>query len=67
MENRITDIEIHLSHLEHTIQELNEVVYRQQQAIDRLEDELKALRTQFLAVAPSPNRPPDEETPPPHY
>lgn len=67
MENRITDIEIDLSHLEHTIQELNEVVYRQQQTIDRLEDELKSLRTQFLAVAPSPVRPPGEETPPPHY
>ena len=44
MEQRVTDLEIHVTHLEHTIQELNDVVFRQQRTIDRLDDELKGLR-----------------------
>jgi len=67
MEQRVTDLEIHVTHLEHTIQELNDVVFRQQRTIDRLDDELKGLREQLLAVAPSPLGTPEDEEPPPHY
>jgi len=47
--------------------ELNEVVYLQQQTIVRLEAELKGLREQVQAGAPSPVRNPEDEEPPPHY
>ncbi|MBT1073848.1 SlyX family protein [Geobacter grbiciae] len=67
MNDRITDLEIHVTHLSRTVQELNDVVYRQQQTIDRLEAELKGLREQALAVAPSLVRKPEDEEPPPHY
>ncbi|CAG0995612.1 SlyX family protein [Geobacter sp.] len=67
MENRITDLEIHVTHLSRTVHELNDVVYRQQQTIDRLEAELKGLRQQVLAEAPSPVGKPEDEEPPPHY
>ena len=67
MEQRVTDLEIHVTHLEHTIQELNDVVFRQQRTIDRLDEELKGLREQLLAVAPSPLGTPEDEEPPPHY
>lgn len=67
MDERITDLEIHVTHLSRTVQELNDVIYRQQQTIDRLETELKGLREQVLAEAPSPVRKPEDEEPPPHY
>lgn len=67
MEQRLTDIESHFMHLERAVQELNDVVYRQQQTIDRLEKELREMREQFLVVAPSLVKTPEEEEPPPHY
>ena len=67
MDDRITDLEIHVTHLSRTVSELNDVIYRQQQTIDRLEAELKGLREQVLAEAPSPVRKPEDEEPPPHY
>lgn len=67
MEQRLTDIETHFMHLDRSVQELNDVVYRQQQTIDRLEKELREMREQFLVVAPSLVRAPEDEEPPPHY
>ena len=67
MDDRITELEIHVTHLSRTVQELNDVVFRQQQAIDRLLAELNGLREQVLAEAPSPVRKPEDEEPPPHY
>jgi len=67
MDDRITDLEIHVTHLSRTVGELNEVVYLQQQTIVRLEAELKGLREQVQAGAPSPVRNPEDEEPPPHY
>lgn len=67
MEQRLTDIETHFMHLDRSVQELNDVVYRQQQTIDRLEKELKEMHEQFLMVAPSLVRAPEDEEPPPHY
>lgn len=67
MDDRITDLEIHATHLSRTVHELNEVVYRQQQTIDRMETELKLFREQLQAAAPSMLRAPEDEEPPPHY
>ena len=67
MDKRLTDLESSYMHLERTVLELNDVVYRQQQTIDRMAEELKALKEQFLADASSFVKNPEDEEPPPHY
>ena len=67
MDSRITKLEIHLMHHEHTIEELNEVVVRQQRVIDRLSAEIELIKRQLRAIAPSDIKAPSEEEPPPHY
>ena len=44
MKERVTDLESRFMHHERTIQELSDIVYRQQQAIERHERELRQLR-----------------------
>ena len=67
MDERLTNLEVTVTHLERTVQELNEVVISQQQSIDRLEKELRVLREQMLAVEPSLVKSPEDEEPPPHF
>lgn len=67
MNQRITDIEIHLMHQEAVIQELNEVVVRQQRQIDELAATVAIFREQLRMLEPSMVRAPEDETPPPHY
>jgi uncharacterized coiled-coil protein SlyX len=67
MEQRLTDLEIRFMHQERTLMELNDAVYRQEQAIEQLEREVRQLRDQLKLVTPSDIRSPDEEEPPPHY
>ena len=62
MDNRLIDLEIRYTHLERQIQELSEVVFAQQRAIDSLSKELIALRGRI--------EDPGEALPaekPPHY
>ncbi len=66
-EARITDIEIHLMHQAKAIEELNEVVIRQQRQIDDLTADIARMREQLQGLAPSAVREPSEEEPPPHY
>lgn len=67
MESRLAEIEIKLSFSEDLLDELNRTVFRQQQQIEHLQQELRALRHQ-LQTDDSPAAPRDliEETPP-HY
>lgn len=67
MDERITDMEIRYMHMQRTVEELNEVVYRQQQTIDRLEGEMKVLKEQMNLILPSLSKGIEEEEPPPHY
>jgi SlyX protein len=67
MEERLTELELRFMHQEMTINELNEIVCRQEAAIGRLERELGRMREQFSSLAPSINRTSEEEEPPPHY
>ena len=66
MESRITDLEIKISYSEDMIDELNRTVFRQQQQIDLLINELRALRQQMMASAPAEQRSLRDELPP-HY
>jgi len=67
MSERLTDLESRLAFQDQTIQELNDVVTRQQGEIDRLRRELEALKVQVRSMADFPVAGRDEETPPPHY
>ncbi|MDP3578918.1 SlyX family protein [Methyloversatilis sp.] len=44
VDSRLTDLEIKASYAEDTLDQLNQIIYRQQQQIDRLERELQQLR-----------------------
>ena len=67
MQDRLTELETRVAFQEQTIQELNEVVTRQQAEIERLSQGYETLKLQLLELAPSLVANRDEETPPPHY
>ena len=67
MKERITDIEIQLMHHENTIQQLNEVVTRQQLAIEALQGDFRQMMEQLQKIYPSDVMDLQEEEPPPHY
>lgn len=67
MEERINELELRYMQQEHTIQELNEIVCRQEVALESLRRDFATLKEQLLAMSPSVSRDPDQEEPPPHY
>jgi len=67
MDNRLTEIEIKLAHVEQSLNELSDVMYRQQGLIEQLErgyDQLRQ-RIQTDGEGGSGSNPADEK--PPHY
>ncbi len=67
MDDRLIELESRLAFQDHTLQELNDVIVRQQRDIDDLRRDLEALRAQLKALAPALVASRGEETPPPHY
>jgi len=67
MSDQLIDFEIQLTHQQHQLEELNELVYRQQQEIDVLSIELRQIKEQLQIAIPSLVRESGEEDPPPHY
>lgn len=67
MEERINELEIRYMQQEVTIQELNEIVCRQELILDQLLRDFAALKEQFLVMSPSVSRDSGQEEPPPHY
>ena len=63
METRLIEIEMALSNLERTVEELNSEIIRQNRIIERLERDNKALKECIGGNV----KPLSEETPPPHY
>ncbi len=66
-EERINELEQRYMHQEKTIQELNEIVSRQDLVIELLRREISAIKEQTLLMQPSSVRDADQEEPPPHY
>ncbi len=66
MDSRITELEIKISYAEDMVDELNRTVFRQQQQIDLLVAQIKALREQVQTDAPGEQRSLRDELPP-HY
>lgn len=67
LEERLTEIESRVAFQDDTIQQLNDVIVRQQQDIEQLTEELQLLKQQMQALAPSLVVDQAQETPPPHY
>jgi SlyX protein len=63
-DSRLAEIEIKLSFTEDLLEELNRTVFRQQQQIEQLQQELRALRQQ-MQTSDGSAAPRDEK--PPHY
>jgi SlyX protein len=66
MESRLNELEVKLSFAEELLDTLNTTVFRQQQEIERLQIEVRALREHLLTVAPPEGRSLRDEIPP-HY
>lgn len=66
LEQRITELEIKLGYAEDLLDALNRVVFRQQEQIDGLLQQLGALTSQVNDLEPPERRDPREDIPP-HY
>jgi SlyX protein len=66
MESRLNELEIKISFTEDLVETLNLTVYRQQQAIELLQQEIRALRQQLVSSMPAETRNLLDEIPP-HY
>ncbi|MDH5388158.1 MAG: SlyX family protein [Gammaproteobacteria bacterium] len=67
MENRITELEIKLAHMENTIDILDTTIITQQNQIDLLMLKMSLLEKKLKAAAESQIADEKDETPPPHY
>jgi len=67
MDNRLTELEIRLTHLEDTLEILNTTAITQRDEIDALRQLIYALQKRLEAQAESIIAKESEETPPPHY
>ncbi len=65
--DRIAELESQLLFQEDLLQSLNKVVIRQEEQIEKLERELRAIREQITVVMQEQGKNPAEEPPPPHY
>jgi SlyX protein len=66
MDSRLAEIEAKISFSDELLEALNRTVYRQQQQIDQLQFEMRALREQVRTALPSDPGNLRDETPP-HY
>ncbi|MRR55540.1 MAG: SlyX family protein [Deltaproteobacteria bacterium] len=67
MNERITTIEIQLMHHENTIQQLNDVITRQQLDIDKMQRDIMLITKHLQSLTTSDIRASEDEEPPPHY
>lgn len=67
LEERLTEIESRVAFQDDTIQQLNDVIVRQQHDIEQLTEALQLLKQQMQTLAPSLVVDQSQETPPPHY
>jgi len=66
MDARINELEVKLSFAEDLLEQLNHTVFRQQQQIEGLQRDMRALRQQLQESMPAEQRSLRDEIPP-HY
>ena len=67
MDERITEVEIRLTHIEDTLDVLNQTNIDQHKLIDQLQLQIAILEKKLKAAATSNIAHESEEIPPPHY
>jgi len=67
MEDRITDLEIRLTHQEAALEEMNDVLLAQHTLIGKLQDDITRLRQQLQDNNTGGVTEQANEPPPPHY
>ena len=67
MDERITEVEIRLTHIEDTLVVLNQTIIDQHKLIDHLQLQISILEKKMKAAAASNIAHESDETPPPHY
>ena len=67
MENRITDLEIRLTHQEAALEEMNGVLLAQHTLIGKLQDDIARLQRQLQDINAGNVTETANEPPPPHY
>jgi SlyX protein len=65
-DERTTNIEVKLSFTEDLVEELSQTIYKQQQQIDMLINEVRALKLQMASNSSADGNNPRDELPP-HY
>lgn len=65
--DRIETLEFKIAHLERGLQELSDVVVRQQQDLERLQAQVKQLADRLRSVQDQAALPEDPHQVPPHY
>jgi len=63
----LTELEIRLAHYERTIDDLSDVIARQDQTITLLTQQVKRLQERMRDMAAGWQASPQDEKPPPHY
>jgi SlyX protein len=66
-EQRITELEIRLTHQDESIESLSNTIIRQHDEIDTLKLRLEILEKRLKSVSESQVADQKDETPPPHY
>jgi len=66
-EQRVAELEIRISFQDQTIQELNDVVVRQQRELEKMTRDLAQLKAQMGTLTPPMAGSQAPEPPPPHY
>lgn len=67
MQDRLTEVEIKIAHVEQSLNELNDVLVRQQAYIDRLESSFERLIERLQAESGIQTDSDPEAEKPPHY
>lgn len=67
LQQQISELESRLAFQEQTLQELNEVITRQDEQMMKMQVQLQYLAKKLKEVSPSQLASEQEETPPPHY
>jgi SlyX protein len=67
MDERLIELEIRYMHQEKIINDLSEMVYRQELSMERLARDINMLKEQLSIALPSLSRASEDEEPPPHY
>ena len=67
LEDKLVDMEIRFAHQQDHIEQLDRIIYQQQQTIDALADRLGQIEKRLKSATEANILKPEEDSPPPHY